>query len=238
MDDLTNNETAYDSAINKAEQNQQTDETENQPINNVLNSLSGQTDQTIDNPDNVAISQQSKNLLDIIKQNEIMRPSIFDAEKWPESTQIWESSPKIVKTILEEYGTTELSIRELCRKYATNEREFYKLVSVVAEVQQQYALAQKCKSEVWAAETFRIADDTSSDLFDNGKFMAPNNAAVRRSEIRIKQRQYMMGKVNERYADKIAVNERSVQLQVQAQAADIPLDQLNQLDLNSLLPGR
>ena len=63
--------------------------------------------------------------------------------------------------------------------------------------------ARELSVEAYADQNLEAADDTSNDvLTDKNGRLVPNMAAVKRAELRINMRQWLMGKWSKRYQDK------------------------------------
>ena len=158
---------------------------------------------------------------DIIKQNEAEGAiSILDADHFPSKTRPIEFTPQQLQDMLVAYSKYRGSIVKCCEQYSIDIHTFYGLCRTYPEIKQLYSTAQEERAELMADETLDIADSGDDDILMNvskngNEVFAPNMAAVRRDELRIKARQYLMGKYNnDKYGDKTKVEQsvRSVNI--------------------------
>lgn len=139
--------------------------------------------------------------------------SIFDGEAFPSTTKPYAFTPKILLDMLIEYSRYHGSIVECCKKYRVDTHSFFGLCRTYPEIAQFYKAAQENRADIMAAETLEIADSDDNDILmqvgkNGNEYFAPNMAAVRRDELRIKARQYLMGKYNnDKYGDKTKVEQ-------------------------------
>lgn len=72
---------------------------------------------------------------------------------------------------------------------------------------ERWQRAREASAEALGDQAINIADDTSQDvLHDQHGRPMPNMAAVKRAELRVNQRHWLMGKWSKRYADKVEIN--------------------------------
>ena len=97
------------------------------------------------------------------------------------------------------------------------------------EIREYYQRAQELHSEVWAVECEAIADDDSRDLITVEKttktgtitYDAPNMAAARRDDLRVRTRQWLMERLNPRYRSKSELTTRNLNLNITGKPADL-----------------
>lgn len=176
---------------------------------------------------------QTTNLL---SNQEKPTENIFDLDKFPATTRPIVCSPKELLEMLEKYALYENTIDALCTEYHINTHTFFKLCRTYPEIEQVYRLAQAERAELLAQQTMAIADDDSDDVLvqPDGRF-TPNNANVRRSELRVKSRQYLMERYNpERFASRTKVENTTRALHIHAVTKLPPVDQLEDIGLDGL----
>jgi hypothetical protein len=95
------------------------------------------------------------------------------------------------------------SVHRACAKHEKDHNAFLRLALRDPEIKDEYDLALQIRAENLADNVIEISDDDGNDLDWDGR---PNNAAVRRSELRIKTRMELVkaanpGKYRERGAN-------------------------------------
>lgn len=138
--------------------------------------------------------------------------SIFDLEEFPSVTKPINITPKGLLLLLEDYANYKGDIESLSAQYHIDKATFYRLSRTYEEIATAYRRAQEMRAEHLSEEQVRIADDDSEDLIlvergGSTNFM-PNLANVRRSELRIKTRQYLMERYHpEKFAQRTKVEQ-------------------------------
>ena len=133
--------------------------------------------------------------------------SVYDLPEFPWFIHPYSFSPENVKDAIKEYKSTTKSIQKVLEEYGIKGESFYDLLDSYDQLRIDYEHAQEKKAEMLINETIEIADDGSNDLIEKedktGKtYYTPNHELVKRSDIRIKTRQWIAGKWNNRYKDK------------------------------------
>lgn len=174
----------------------------------------------------------------LMKQdNEVQNSqSVFDLEEFPAKTNKILCKPPELLQMLEKYAIMEGTIAEMCAQYHMNTHTFYGLCRTYPEIEHTYRLAQKERAELLAQKTIEIADEDGEDVLiqPDGRF-TPNNANVRRSELRVKARQYLMERYNpERFATRTKVEATTRSLHLHAVTKLPPVDELEDIGLDGL----
>lgn len=122
--------------------------------------------------------------------------------------------PKQIHSIIVDYGSTPLSVAALCEKHGVLREEFYKLSTSYPQVMHDYEIAQQKRMEILAEVNTNIAEDISRDVIQlNGKESeCLNPVAVRRAELRIKNNQWLMERLNPKYRQTTQINQQSINI--------------------------
>lgn len=90
-------------------------------------------------------------------------------------------------------------LANICERLGIQKRTFYERIRIRPELEKNYRLALETKMDIWSDEIIRIADDSKDDWFTDALGVKRvNNEVVKRSELRIKTRQWMMERFHKR----------------------------------------
>lgn len=177
-----------------------------------------------------------------IQDNQVQKVSeVWELDAFPSVTKPIGCSPKQLLEGLISYANSRFNVEDMCADLQINLHTFYGLCRNYPEIEQFYRSAQKVRAEYLADEATSIADDTSGDIIkqtrSNGDiFYAPNMANVRRSELRIKHRQWLMERYNpDKYGQRTKVEQTSRSLHIHGHVQLPPVTELDSIGLDGLM---
>ena len=167
--------------------------------------------------------------------------SIFNEPIFPSKTKPYNFTPAQLKDMLIEYSQYKGNIRALCESHRIDNHSFFMLCRTYPEIESFYSVCQANRAEYMAAETIEIADSGDDDVIMNvdragNEYFQPNMAKVRRDELRIKQRNYILSKYNrEKYGDKQVIESTSKSFHLHAHTVLPPVSELEDIGLDGLI---
>jgi hypothetical protein len=176
----------------------------------------------------------------VVNNNGENEVSIWDQPEFPKVTKALNITPPKLLEMLDKYANYGGTILELCNEYHINTHSFYGLCRSYPAIELVYRTAQKDRAEHMAHESIAIADDDSNDMVmqesKNGTaYFTPNMANVRRADLRVRSRQYLMEKYNpDIYASRTKIEQTSSNLHIHAHTILPSVDDLESVGLEGL----
>ena len=167
--------------------------------------------------------------------------SIFEQDYFPAKTRPISFSPKQLQEMLIEYSRYRGSIVVLCKEHGVDTHTFFDLCRAYPDIAQFYDLCKENRAEIMAAETIDIVDSTDNDVIMNvdkagTAFFSPNMAAVRRDELRIKQRNFLLSKYNrDKYGERQVIEQTTKSFNIHAHTLLPSPDKLEEIGLEGLI---
>jgi len=154
--------------------------------------------------------------------------SIWELSKFPAKTKPPGFSPAKLKQVFDTYAETKTNLTDILKSVGVPMHGYYSILGRWPEIDRYRAACEIAHSRILADETQTIADDRTYDLDATGR---GNNAAVKRSELMVKQRQWMVERLNPREfgppTQKVESTNKNLNINADA----------GKVDLSSLLSG-
>jgi len=134
--------------------------------------------------------------------------NIFDLDEFPYTTKPYSITPRLVKNMLDIYANSDISMVDLCKRQGIEYTYLLRVVDTFPQINSYYSQAQIDKAELYREQLIEISDDSTNDYITrqskNGtEYTQLNPESSRRSELRIKTRQWLMSRMNpDKYGDK------------------------------------
>lgn len=145
--------------------------------------------------------------LKFVEQLNKTNMSIFDIPEFPFHTRPYNFTPIQVKNTLADYATCGDGIEKCCKANGVNYGQFIKLSYLYPDIKAEYVHVQENKAEYLVNECLKIADDNEKDWIEKttksgNTYKSADHELVKRSDIKIKLRQWLASKWNKRYQEK------------------------------------
>jgi hypothetical protein len=157
--------------------------------------------------------------------------SIFNMPAFPNITNVITFSPADIKKTLDDFSCAPGTFEFHCKQNHIRYNTVMMQMGIYDEIRMYYERAQALHAEIWAGEVEQIADNESRDLITVEKsnpktgvtcsYQAPNMAAARRDDLRVRTRFMLMERLSARYRPKSETINRNLNINVNAKPPDI-----------------
>lgn len=202
-----------------------------------MDDLTTNTQLTQLTPAYLQLTDETQALFDLLPEDSIFRQSSF-----PFRTRPHKIKPIQIFNLLTSYQHSNINFETICHNSGINgHQEFFPLCTLFPEILTYYRRSQELRTETMAQKSLEIADNSDNDAATVSKthrdgsvttYEAPNMAAVRRSELQVKARQWMIERLNPAYAAK---NEnKNVNLNVNVNARVLKITDIGNINFDDI----